>query len=117
MLAEIVKLGSGVALHEKSLDDIMMIVKAIGFEPDFLERIGNHELRARLYDFYGLVPQEPVAFLRYILSFQAYLSGTEVGVQKQNVFQSPAQEGSQAPSAIASGLSQFGDRTDQDGRS
>ena len=67
LLTEIVKLGSGVALHEKSLDDIMVIVKALQFEPDFLDRIGNHELRARLYDFYGLVPQEPVAFLRYVI--------------------------------------------------
>jgi hypothetical protein len=67
LLAEIVKLGSGVALHEKSLDDIMMIVKAIQFSPDFLERILNHELLARLYAFYNLVPEEPVAFLRYVV--------------------------------------------------
>ncbi|MEL7498438.1 MAG: hypothetical protein AAFN77_12575 [Planctomycetota bacterium] len=67
LLAEIVKLGSGIALHENSLDDIITIVKAIRIDPDFLDRIRNHELRARLYDFYDLVPQEPVAFLRYVV--------------------------------------------------
>ena len=67
LLAEIIKLGSGVALHEQSLDDIMAIVKANKFEPDFLAAINNHELSARLYDFYGLVPKEPVPFLRYVV--------------------------------------------------
>lgn len=67
LLNDIVNLGSGVALHEKSLDDIMTIVEAIRFDPVFLNRIGNHELRARLYDFYGMVPQEPIAFLRYVV--------------------------------------------------
>lgn len=67
LLEEIVKIGSGVALHEDSLFDIMTIVRAIQFEPDFLERIRNHELQSQLYDFYSLVPQEPVAFLRYVV--------------------------------------------------
>ncbi|MDB2686943.1 hypothetical protein N9Y42_06995 [Mariniblastus sp.] len=67
LLSEIVKLGSGVAVHEKTLSDIMTIVKSLNFEPDFLDRIGNHELRAQLYDFYKLVPTEPVEFLRYVI--------------------------------------------------
>ncbi len=67
ILDEVVKLGSGVALHAQSLDDIMAIVNANKFEPDFLGAIKNHELLARLYDFYGLVPDEPVAFLRYVV--------------------------------------------------
>ena len=67
LLDEILKLGCGVALNEDSLDDILTIVKEICFEPNYLDRIQNHELRARLYDFYGLVPEEPVAFLRYAI--------------------------------------------------
>lgn len=67
ILGEIVKLGGGVALHEQSLDDVMAIVKANRFPPDYLDAIGNHELLARLYDFYGLVPDDPVAFLRYLV--------------------------------------------------
>lgn len=66
LLEEIVTLGSGIALNENSLDDIMSIVKAMRFEPDFLTRIQNRELQARLYDFYDLVPEEPVAYLRYV---------------------------------------------------
>ncbi len=67
LLDQIIKLGSGIALMDQSLDDIMAIVKELKFEPDFLDRIGNHELLARLYDFYGLVPEEPVAFLRFLV--------------------------------------------------
>lgn len=64
---EVIRLGSGVALHQQSLDDVMSIVKANRFPPDYLDAIGNHELLAMLYDFYGLVPEEPVAFLRYVV--------------------------------------------------
>lgn len=67
LLAEIVKLGSGVALHEDSLDDIMTIVQTLRFDPDFVDRIGNHELQARLCGFYRRVPEDPVAFLRYLV--------------------------------------------------
>ena len=84
LLMEIVKLGGGVALHEKSLDDIMTIVKAMRFEPGFLERIRNHELRARLYDFYGLAPQEPVAFLRYAVY---RLTGTSLLIKNKPLIQ------------------------------
>lgn len=67
VLTEIIKLGSGIALQEQSLDDILSIVKANKFEPDFLAQIENHELMARLCDFYGVTPEEPVAFLRYVV--------------------------------------------------
>ena len=65
LLQAIIQLGNGMALHEQSLDDIMTIVGANQYQPDFLDKINNHELLARLYDFYNLVPDEPVAFLRY----------------------------------------------------
>lgn len=67
LLDEIIKLGSGVALQEQSLDDIMDVIVANQYTPDFLARIKNHELLARLYDHYDLVPDEPVAFLRYLV--------------------------------------------------
>jgi hypothetical protein len=68
VLQEIVKLGSGIALKEETLQDIMEIVKANGYNVEFVERIKNRELKGRLYDHYGIVPQEPVEFLRYVVS-------------------------------------------------
>ena len=67
LLSQIIELGSGVALHERSLNDVMTIVEANGYQPDFLDQIANHELLARLYDHYNMVPEEPVAFLRYLI--------------------------------------------------
>lgn len=67
LLQAVVQLGSGIALDERSLDDAMQVVKGLGCEPDFLSRIRNHEFLARLYEHYDLVPEEPVAFLRYLV--------------------------------------------------
>jgi hypothetical protein len=68
LLAAIVNLASGIALSTQTLDDIMAIVEANEFDASFVEKIGNRELKARLYDFYGLVPREPVEFLRHLIS-------------------------------------------------
>ena len=67
MLEEIIRLGCGIALQEQTLMDVISIVEANGYEPDFLGRIKNQELLVRLYDFYRLAPDEPIAFLRYLV--------------------------------------------------
>ena len=84
LLEEVVKLGCGVALHENSLADIMAIVKELRFDPDFINRIGNHELRARLYEFYGLVPDEPLAYLRYVVY---RLTGTSLLIKSEGLLE------------------------------
>lgn len=69
ILEEIVRLGSsGIALMQETLDDIKVIVFSNKYEPVFVEQIKNRELKAILYDHYGIVPQEPVAFLRHLVS-------------------------------------------------
>ena len=68
VLQAITDLGSGIALAEETLRDIMTVVEANKFASDFVENIQNRELKARLYDYYGMVPQEPVAYLRYVIS-------------------------------------------------
>lgn len=69
LLEKIVSLGSsGIALMQETLDDIMAIVVANKYETVFVEQIKNRELKELLYDHYGIVPQEPVAFLRHLVS-------------------------------------------------
>ncbi|MEM7029153.1 MAG: hypothetical protein AAF629_06285 [Chloroflexota bacterium] len=67
LLAEIVKLGVGIALAKETIDDIVCIVTANNYASDFVQQIGNRELNALLCDFYELVPVEPVAYLRYVI--------------------------------------------------
>ncbi len=69
ILEKIVELaGSGIALHEDTLKDLMTIIEGNNYDSKFVKEIKNRELKAKLYDYYGIVPEEPVEFLRYILS-------------------------------------------------
>jgi hypothetical protein len=75
ILAQIIQLGSsGIALAEQTLTDIMTIVMANKYEVSdemgnsFIDGIKNRELVALLNDYYNVVPTEPVAFLRYMIS-------------------------------------------------
>ena len=68
ILKAIVELGSGIALAQKTLDDIMTVVEGSKFKNSFVEKIGNRELKVLLYDFYGICPSEPVEYLRYVVS-------------------------------------------------
>ncbi|MEM7184922.1 MAG: hypothetical protein AAF518_28775, partial [Spirochaetota bacterium] len=68
LLEKIVTLGAGIALSTQTLDEIMAIVETSNYESTFINKIHNHELKARLYDYYNLAPEEPVEFLRYLVS-------------------------------------------------
>lgn len=68
LIEAIIKLGSGIALAAETLDDIMTIVKANAFDSTFVDKIQNRELKAQLYEHYNLVPTEPVAYLRYVVT-------------------------------------------------
>lgn len=70
ILKGIIGLGaSGIALSQETLDDIMAIVKDNEFESVwFIGTIKNRELQALLYDYWGIVPSEPVEFLRHLIS-------------------------------------------------
>lgn len=68
ILEAIVNLGSGIALAQETLDDIMVIVKTNKYDNSFIDKINNRELKALLYDHYGIVPSEPTEFLRHLIS-------------------------------------------------
>lgn len=68
ILEKIINLGSGIALSTETLNDIMTIIETGQYKSDFVDKIANQELKARLYDYYNLVPTEPVEFLRFLIS-------------------------------------------------
>lgn len=68
ILQRILWLGAGIALAQETLNDIMTIIKFNKYDGVFVERIDNRELKALLYDYYSLVPSEPIEFLRHLIS-------------------------------------------------
>ena len=68
ILDAIIELGSGIALAEETLADIMSIIDANRYDQEFISRIQNRELKALILDLYGIVPSEPVEFLRHLIS-------------------------------------------------
>lgn len=68
ILENIINLADGIALAQETLDDIMAIVKSHDYNSSFVTKIGNRELKALLYDFYDILPSEPVEFLRHLIS-------------------------------------------------
>ncbi len=68
ILSRIIELGSGIALAQETLDDIMTIVAASDYDSALVHDIKNRELKALLSDRYGIVPCEPVEFLRHVVS-------------------------------------------------
>ena len=60
--------SSGIALSEQSLKDIMTIVESGIVELSDTDAIKNRELKAMCNDYYGVVPTEPVEFLRHLIS-------------------------------------------------
>jgi hypothetical protein len=68
LLEAILNLASGIALSPETLSDIMKIVEGNNFDSTFVERVGNRELKTMLFDYYGLIPDEPVEFLRHLIS-------------------------------------------------
>ncbi len=68
ILGKIKTLGSmGIALADKTLEDIMTIVKFHNYDPDYLDEISNRELLALLRDWYNIVPTKPLEFLRHLI--------------------------------------------------
>ena len=69
LLDKIIHLGgSGIALMKETLNDIITIIITNKYDDNFVEQIKNRELKALLLDHYGIVPQEPVEFLRHLIS-------------------------------------------------
>lgn len=65
----IVEIGSsGIALAEKTLHDIITIVEYNKYDSEIARKVTNRELKIRLCDYYCLAPEEPEAYLRYVIS-------------------------------------------------
>lgn len=65
-----VKLTSGVALKEETLQDLMTIVEGQKnqWDAEFINSVQNREMKSKLYDYYDIVPSEPVEYLRFLIS-------------------------------------------------
>lgn len=67
ILDKIISLGSGIALHQDTLNHIMEIVRYNDY-PNFVDEINNKELSVLLMDYYNTYPTEPVEFLRFLVA-------------------------------------------------
>jgi hypothetical protein len=60
-------LSSGVALHERTLADVLDVATFVELASEDIEAINNKEAKAALYDYFGIVPNQPVEFLRFVV--------------------------------------------------
>ena len=60
-------LGSGVALHERTIADAIDVAQFVGFNEADVEEVKNKEVKSALYDYFGIVPSKPVEFLRFVV--------------------------------------------------
>lgn len=60
-------LGSGLALKEETLEDVLDVSMYVGLVHDDIENIKNKEVKIALYEYLNIVPKTPVEFLRYIV--------------------------------------------------
>ena len=58
-------LGSGIALKEDTIKDVVEVALFVGVGVEEVESIKNKEIRTVLYDYLGLIPKNAVEFLRY----------------------------------------------------
>jgi hypothetical protein len=83
ILAEIIALGSsGIALSKTTIEDIMVIVRENEYESGWVSEIENRELRSALFNHYGIVPSEPVSWLRYVITA---LTGETLVIKNRNL--------------------------------
>jgi hypothetical protein len=68
LLQAILQIGNGIALAPETIADIMTIVASNQYDSAFIEEINNHELKCALCSHYGLVPEEPIEYLRYVVT-------------------------------------------------
>lgn len=60
-------LQSGIALSEDTIKDIVDIAVYVGIEEKDIDHTRNKEVKIELYDHFGLVPENPIEFLRYVV--------------------------------------------------
>lgn len=60
-------LGSGIALAEDTINDVVDVAIFLEFEENDIEKIKKKEVKAVLYSYLNLVPENPTEFLRYAI--------------------------------------------------
>ena len=60
-------LGSGIALKEDTIKDVLEVIDFVGFKEAEIEDVKNKEVKIALYDKMNIVPDIPIEFLRYII--------------------------------------------------
>ncbi len=58
-------LRSGIALKEDTVKDVVDVALFVELDEEEIATIRNKETKAVLYDFLGMIPENPVEFLRY----------------------------------------------------
>ncbi len=60
-------LESGIALKEETKDDVLDIATYVEISKEEVSNIKNKEVRIALYDYFNIVPSDPLEFLRYLV--------------------------------------------------
>jgi hypothetical protein len=60
-------LGSGVALSQETVNDVLSVCKLVDFQQQDMEKVKNKEVRAALYDHFGFVPSSNIEFIRFLI--------------------------------------------------
>ena len=60
-------LSSGIALKEDTIKNVLEVAKNSDIEEKDIEKIKNKEVKTALYDSFGIVPEHPLEFLRYVV--------------------------------------------------
>lgn len=60
-------LSAGIALAEQTLADVLDVATYVGMGEGDIGRVRNHEAKAALYTYFGIVPSDPIEFVRYVV--------------------------------------------------
>lgn len=60
-------IASGIALSKESIEDLKVVIQEQKYGVDVLGGVKNNELKSWIYDFCGIVPSDPLEFLRYAI--------------------------------------------------
>ena len=60
-------LASGIALKQDTVEDVLDVAKFLGLTEEEVEGIKNREVKVAMYDHLGLIPGNPVEFLRFVV--------------------------------------------------
>lgn len=60
-------LASGIALAEDTIQAVLEVAMLVGFDEKDAGKVNNKEVKAAIYDYFGLFPENPTEFLRFVI--------------------------------------------------